>query len=248
MTATKKVRFNDKVQVFLIPRKNLGNCGARFDRPSGSTWVQFSQTKPLSRRLTVSSSTPSFQEAIRGRHYFQEPLDTSVDFGWKRLVAERYVLPSPNACHSEPKRAQMLHVPRDLDSVRGHDGGHFSYQAMPKTPFVHEKRFSGKPNLALQSKSATNRSAKFHPIILENRGYHHRRGGGSVSEILAVYGNNPRLATAKAGFSEISPHTAPEAIGDVERSKQTCASFGFFPNIKRSTPVVLDHRSRWQSF
>ena len=243
MTATKKVRFNDKVQVFLIPRKNLGDCSTRFNRPSASTWVQFSQTKPLSRRLTVSGSTPSFQEAIRGRHV-QEPLASSVDCGWKRL-AERYVLPSPNACHTEPKRAQGLHVPRDLDSVRGHDG-HFSYQAMPKTPFVHEKRFWTKPNLAL-SKSATNRSAKFHPIILENRGYHHRRGEGPVSEILAVYGNNPRLATAKAGFSSEISHTTPEAIGDVE-SKQTCASFGFFPNIKRPAPVVLDHRSRWQSF
>lgn len=218
---TKKVRFNEKVEVFLIPSKNE-------ERELGSDWIRFSQVKPLLNKSTnlkkpCSCNLDSFHENNTAKHH--QKVKDSIDFYLRRTDKTSCDLANTKPSWSCTARVE---TPRD-----GRFGS-YRRQIGPKTPFRREGTFPSKHSPKF-NKSVANLSPLCRGVFLGSRAH------DQFSEILAIYGNNPRLTTAKSGFSANSGFSEPIFVpGAVSRTevKTRCSSIELFPYFKRSTPLL----------
>ena len=214
---SKKVRFNEKVQVFIIQAENRRSTTLR---SLPNDWIRFAQAKPLSDKLKepLNRSISSFgtRHLTSNQHHTADDL---INFYLQRKVKQ----PSTywDVMKASPPFTPTLQIAREEFITQ-------TKRPLPSTPFSHQRRFSTltqpTANPSLQKKTLNKH--------------------GQFSEILAIYGNNPSLRTNKPSQPEFliqnlkRPH-ASEINGSFDvreatHEKRTTCSTEIFPDIKRS--------------
>lgn len=215
---SKKVRFNEKVQVFIIQAENRRSTTLR---SLPNDWIRFAQAKPLSDKLKepLNRSISSFgtRDLTPNQHHTTDDL---INFYLQRKVKQ----PSTywDVMKSSPPFTPTVQIAR----------GEFITQTkrapFPSTPFSHQRRFS------TLTQPTTNP-----PLQKRTLNKH-----GQFSEILAIYGNNPSLRTNRPSQPEflIGNFKGPQAseinssfnVRETTHEGRTTFSTEIFPYIKRS--------------
>jgi hypothetical protein len=169
----KKVRFNEKVQVFIIQTENRRSTTLR-NLPSD--WIRFAHAKPLSEKLKepLNRSTLGFGTGHLTPRQYRTSEDL-INFYLQRRSKQPFTYWDVMKANPSLALAPTLQITREELTTPAKRG------SFPTTPFPHQRRFS---NL---SQSTT--TSPFQRRTLDKN--------GQFSEILAIYGNNPSLRTNK---------------------------------------------------
>ena len=228
---TKKVRFNEKIEVFLIPSE-INEADQRLG-VSGIDWIRFSRVKPLVRKPTEKKLRTAFtiRENIRRQHH-QNREDLS-DFAWQRNDKHELLGCGIKNPKQTPSWLHRLQIPRNVESSSGYT--YYQRQVVPET-FARGKCLRNSPVCALH-KPITNMSPKFRAMIM---GSNYRQ---QFSEILAIYGNNS-TTTTKAEFLE-PRHVAPQTTNMSEHKKRGTSADHKLPYLIRTAPITCTVHSAY---
>lgn len=217
---SKKVRFNEKVQVFIIQAENRRSTTLR-NLPSD--WIRFAHAKPLSDKLKepLNRSISSFgtRHLTANQHHTTDDL---INFYLQRKVKQPFT-------YWDVMKASAPFIPT-VQVAREEFITQAKRPPFPSSPFPHQRRFS-----TLSQPTTTP------PHQKRTLSKH-----GQFSEILAIYGNNPSLRTNKpsqpeflignfkgAQGTEING-TFGEKLKKTTHEGGTTSSTEIFPFFKRS--------------
>ena len=218
---SKKVRFNEKVQVFIIQAENRRSTTLR-NLPSD--WIRFAHAKPLSDKLKepLNRSISSFgtRHVTANQHHATDDL---INFYLQRKVKQQPFT------YWDVMKARAPFTPT-VQIAREEFITQAKKATLPSTPFPHQRRFS----------------TLSHPTTTPSLQKRTLNEHGQFSEILAIYGNNPSLRTNKPSQPEFlignfEGYQAGEINGTLgEKLKKTIYEGGttssteIFPYLKRS--------------
>ena len=179
---TKKVRFNEKVQVYLIPSR-YDLLEAQFVRNPSINWMPFTQIKPLFRKTSRSPSLQTLGDIHRERN----PQTPGDFFGFLRnaetarssLGSLELTLPS---------------TPRIMARKNTLPAKHAHQRTLTSKEMTARGRRPGFQSSTPITKAAT---AGLSPLCRQIK--MGDRGREEFHEILTIYGNNPLIKTK---FSE----------------------------------------------
>lgn len=171
----KKVRFNEKVQVYIIQGEDKKST---YLRSLPTDWIRFVQEKPLSEKPKEPYKPDFGAGHLTPRQY--RASDDLINFYLQRKEKQPFtywdvIKTNPSLTSSSNTRFPQV----ELTSPKN--------RLFPNTPFSTQRRFST-PISQSSTQSLPRRT-------LDNK-------HGQFSEILAIYGNNPCLRTARTSQPE----------------------------------------------
>ena len=220
----KKVRFNEKVQVFII-QSEIGRSETLQNLPAD--WIQFAHAKPLSGKLK-DPLNQSISSHLSNRCLTSSQYATSqslINFYLQRRAKKPFTYwDVVKASSASLALSPTVPVPQK-EAIAPPKNRMF-----PGTPFPHQTRLY-----------SLGQSTIANPFQRRSFDKH-----GQISEILAIYGNNPSLRVGKdsepkcliGNFKDTKVGTMNETIRadkfDQTSHKRVTSSAETFPYLKRS--------------
>jgi hypothetical protein len=212
----KKVRFNEKVQIFIIQAENRRSTTLR-NLPSD--WTRFAHAKPLSEKLKepLNQSSLSFGTGLFTPRQCRTSEDL-INFYLQRKAKQPFTYWDVIKTNPSLAFTPTIQTCREVLTTQAKRG------PFPSIPFPHQRRFP-----ALSQRTTTS-------SLMKN---------GQFSEILAIYGNNPSLRTNKESQPEFltgnfkKPQvgeindTFNEKLGKTHPERGTTSSTAILPYFKR---------------